>query len=247
MDSTTNSASGYTHDFLQHIVNGLPRFLGALVILLIGYIVAKALQTAVRSLLERAELNKHVHAGKGGNIIQRAIPDPTALVATVVYWVVFLFILSIAVSYLGIPALVEFIRGIYAYLPNVFAALLIFLVAGAVSAAIATLIVNTMGDTPTGKIVGSAAPVLVMTIATFMILNQLKIAPEIVNLTYGIVLGSIGLGMALAFGLGGRDVAGQMLQGIYEKSQAQKGQVTVDLKKGANNAKARANDLRDRL
>ena len=82
-----------------------------------------------------------------------------------------------------------------------------------------------MGDTPTGKVVGSVVPVLVMAIATFMILNQLQIAPEIVTITYGALIGGVFLAMALAFGLGGREVAGRMLADAYDKGQEQRGQV----------------------
>jgi hypothetical protein len=246
MQDRTDSASRYLDNFLQHIVSALPKFLGALVILLIGYLIAKAVAAAVHKLLETADLNRHVHAGKGGNFIQRAVPDPTGLLATIVYWVIFLFAVSIAVSALGIPFLVDFVRAIYGYLPNVLAAFLIFLVAGTISAGVATLVANTMGNTPTGKIVGAAAPTLVMVVAVFMILNQLKIAPAIVTITYAAILGSVALGMALAFGLGGRDVASRMLQDMYDKGQQQKGRIAGDFKHGANQAKRRADDLRER-
>jgi hypothetical protein len=89
-----------------------------------------------------------------------------------------------------------------------------------------------MGDTPTGKVVGSVVPVLVMAIATFMILNQLKIAPEIVTITYAALLGSAALAMALAFGLGGRDVAHRMLADAYERGQEQRGRIRRDMEIG---------------
>lgn len=246
MQDGVRSAGSYLSDFLAQIVNGLPKFIGFLIILLIAYMVAKALSAGVHKLLESARLNKRVHAGAGGNIIQRALPDPSSLIAKIVYWVIFFFGLSIAVSVLGIPALVDFVRAVYGYLPNVLAAFLIFLVAGGISGAIATLATNAMGNTPTGKIVATVAPVLVMVIAVFMILNQLKIAPEIVNITYSAILFSAALGLALAFGLGGRDVASKMLQDLYIKGQEQKDRVKSDFKQGAQNAKQKANNLRDR-
>ena len=247
MQERSESVSRYTENFLQNIVDGLPEFLGALAILIIGYFVAKAISAAVRKLLEATNLNQHVRSATGGSVIQKAIPNPSGLVSSVVYWLIFLFSISIAVSALGIPFLVDFISAIYGYLPNVLAAILIFLVASAISAGVVTLVTNTMGDTPTGKVVVAAAPVLVMVIAVFMILNQLKIAPAIVTITYAAILGAVALGMALAFGLGGRDVAGKMMQDLYEKGQQQqKGRVASDFKHGANKAKNRANDLRDR-
>jgi hypothetical protein len=169
----------------------------------------------LHNILGRAQLNQRLHSGTGGNFIQRALPNPQGLVASVTYWAIFLFAVSIAVSYLGIPALSQMIEGVYDYIPNVIAAILIFLVAGTVSGAVATLVANAMGDTPTGKAIGTAVPVVIMSIATFMILNQLKIAPAIVTITYATLLGSAGLAMALAFGLGGRDVAGAGCLAIF--------------------------------
>ncbi len=245
MREETNAAGEHLQTFLAQIVEALPRFLGALAILIIGYLIAKAIAAAVHNLLGRAQLNQRLHTGQGGNFIQRAFPNPQGLIATIVYWVIFLFAVSIAVSALGIPVLVDFVRAVYSYLPNVVAALLIFLVAGAVSTAVATLVVNAMGDTPTGKIVGTVAPTLIMIIATFMILNQLKIAEEIVNMTYGILLGGVALGLALAFGLGGRDVASRMLQDLYDRGQAAKGQAAADARTGAARARQKADDLRN--
>jgi hypothetical protein len=247
MQEQLNTTKDYFDRFIQHIIDGLPKFLGALLILLIGYLIAKAVAAGVRKLLQGAHLNEHIHAGHGGNIIQRAVPDPSGMIAKLAYWIVFLFSLSIAITALGIPGLVDMIRSIYGYLPNVIAAILIFLVAGAVSAGVITLVTNTMGDTPTGKIVASAGPVVVMSLAVFMILNQLKIAPAIVTITYGAIVGSAALGMALAFGLGGREVAARMLEGLYQKGQENKDAIKNDFRSGARNARQKAGNVRGKM
>jgi hypothetical protein len=103
-----------------------------------------------------------------------------------------------------------------------------------------------MGDTPTGKLVASVVPVLIMAIATFMILNQLQIAPEIVTITYAVLLGSLGLGMALAFGLGGRETAAQLVSGAYDKGQEQKGQVKQDMRVGKERGQQQAQQAKDK-
>lgn len=245
MQQTSKSVGDYVSDFFTKIVSGLPAFLGALAILIIGYFIAKAVAAAVHNLLGRAQLNQRLHAGTGGNFIQKAVPNPMGLIASVVYWIIFFFAVSLAVSVLGIPVLVDFVRAVYSYLPNVLAALLIFMVAGTVATAVVTLVTNAMGDTPTGKIVATGTPIIIMGIAGFMILNQLKIAPEIVTITYAAIVGSVALGMALAFGLGGRDVAGRMLDDLYEKGRANKGRLAADARTGANRVRSKAEDLRD--
>jgi hypothetical protein len=151
------------------------------------------------------------------------------------------------VSALKIPALTTFVSAIYSYLPNVIAAVIIFVIAGAIAGAVAALVAKTMGDTPTGKLVGSIAPLLIMAIATFMILNQLQIAPAIVTITYAVLLGSLGLGMALAFGLGGRETAAQLVSGAYDKGQEQKGQVKRDMELGKQRGQQQAEQAKENV
>ena len=179
-----------------------------------------------------------MHSGSVGQYVNKAAPDlsPSRIIGAIAFWFIFLGALSIAVSQLGIAALNTFVQAIAAYLPNVIAAVLIFVIAGVIAAAVGGLVARTMGDTPTGKIVGSVVPVLVMAIATFMILNQLQIATEIVTITYAALIGGVFLAMALAFGLGGREVAGQMLGDAYTKGQEHKGQVKHDMQTGKDRA-----------
>jgi Conserved TM helix len=219
---------------LDSLVGFLPRLIGFLLVLVIGWIVARVVKAAITKALQKVGLDRALHSGATGQYVDRVAPDtsPSRLIGALAFWFIFLGALAIAVSQLGIAALDNFVAAIGAYLPNVIAAVLIFVVAGAIAAAIAGLVARTMGDTPTGKVVGSVAPVLVMAIATFMILNQLQIAPEIVTLTYGLLLGAAALAMALAFGLGGRDVASRMLEDAYEKGQEQRAQVRRDLEIG---------------
>jgi hypothetical protein len=84
-----------------------------------------------------------------------------------------------------------------------------------------------------------------MTIATFMILDQLKIAEDIVVITYAALLGAIALGTALAFGLGGRDVAREMLVNAYEKGQENKDRFKRDLDEGMQRARAEAESVKE--
>ena len=225
----------------------IPKLIGFLIVLAIGYIVAKIVKKLVVTLLEKVGLDKAMHSGSVGDYVNKAAPDfsPSKVIGTIAFWFIFLGAISIAVSQLGIPALNTFVASIAGYLPNVIAALLIFVIAGVIAAAIGGLVARTMGDTPTGKIVGSVVPVLVMAIATFMILNQLQIAPEIVTITYASLIGGVFLAMALAFGLGGREVAGQMLGDAYDKGRDNKGQVKDDMRTGRARAQRDAEQVKD--
>jgi small-conductance mechanosensitive channel len=137
----------------------------------------------------------------------------------------------------------DLVHSVWAYIPNVLAALLIFIVASLIAGAIVTLINRTTGDTPTGGIVRAVAPVLVMAIAAFMILDQLKIATNIVVITYAALVGAVALGMALAFGLGGRDVAGRLLENAYSKGLEVKDDVRRDVRTGVERGKTAPDEL----
>jgi small-conductance mechanosensitive channel len=223
----------------------IPELIAALLILIIGYIVAKVVGNLLSRLLQRAGLDRTLTSGQGGRYVSRLTRSPSGLLGRVAFWAIFLGAISLAVTALGINALTDFVAAIFAYLPNVIAALLIFLVAGALAAAVGALVARTMGDTPTGKIVGSIAPLLIMAIAAFMILDQLKIAEDIVRITYLALMGGLALALALAFGLGGRDVAARMLEGAYAKGQESREQVRRDLQQGRERAQEDLSRARD--
>ena len=214
----------------------IPELIAALLILVIGYFVAKIIAGVITKLLQRGGVDRTLTEGQGGQFVSRLTNSPAHLIGRIAFWVLFIGVISLAVSVLGIEALTNFVGAIFAYLPNVLAALLIFLVAGAIAAAVAALVGRTMGDTPTGKVVASVAPVIIMAIAAFMILDQLKIAEDIVRITYMALMGGLALALALAFGLGGRDVAGRMLEGAYQAGQSSREQVRRDVQKGKQQA-----------
>jgi Conserved TM helix len=206
---------------IDDLVGFLPRLVGFLLILLIGYLVAKALQKGVALALEKVGTDRALASGSTATYVERVVPDtsPSRLIGNVVFWFVLLGALSIAITSLGINALNDFLADVFTYLPNVVAAILIFVVAGAVAGWLGRTASRLMGDTPMGKLAATALPVLVMAVAVFMILNQLRIATDIVTITYAALLGAVALGMALAFGLGGRDVASRMLEDAYRRGQ----------------------------
>lgn len=178
-------------------------------------------------------------------MVSKVTSSPSRLLGTIAFWAILLSAVSLAASVLHIKALTAFVGAIWGYLPNVVAALAIFIIAGLIATAVSTLAGRVMGDTGIGRVVATGVPILVMTIATFMILEQLKIAPAIVTITYAALLGAIALGSALAFGLGGREVAARMLEGAYTNVQQNKDEWKRDLDQGMSRAKDEVSDLRD--
>lgn len=233
---------------LDDLVGFLPRLIGFLIVLLIGYLVAKALQKLVALALERVGADRALRSGAGGAYVQRLAPDVSAseVIGRVVFWFIFLGALSIAISSLGLAVLNDFVADVFNYLPNVIAAILILVLAVPIAGGLAKLADRAFGDTPTGKLMTTAAPALVMGIAVFMVLNQLRIAPDIVTITYAALMGAVALGAALAFGLGGRDVASRMLEEAYRRGQAERARSRGEPERGTPSTPATAHEDRPR-
>jgi hypothetical protein len=212
---------------LDEFVGFLPRLVGFLIILLVGWLIARVVKAVVVKALQGVGVDRALQGGSAGPYVDRVLPDArvSEVVGTIVFWFLFLGALAIAVSQLGISALDNFLQAIAAYLPNVVVAIFIFVLAGALASAVSRVLARTAGDTPMGKVVSVAAPILIMGIATFMILDQLRIAPAIVEVTYIALIGSVALGAALAFGLGGRDVAGRLLEESYTQARRERERV----------------------
>ena len=116
---------------IDDLIGFLPRLIGFLLILLIGYLVAKALGKLVALALEKVGTDRALESGASGTYVQRVMPDvsPSDLIGRVVFWFVFLGALSIAIASLGVNALNNFLADVFSYLPNVVAAILIFVIA----------------------------------------------------------------------------------------------------------------------
>lgn len=246
MEDSQNTIEKGFDRLVEGIFNWLPQFLGALLIVFIGHLIAKTLARLVRAGLNSLSLDKRMQDATGGNTLQRAVPSPTTLIAKITYWLIFIGAISLGATVLGIDALNRLIAAVYGFVPQALAALAIFLIGSAIAAGVTGLVNNTMGHTPTGKLLESIAPVIVMGLTIFMILDQLNVAPVIVTITYAALVGSVALASALAFGLGGRDVASRMLEATYEKGQANIDQARQDFSVGKERAVKKARQAKSR-
>jgi len=200
----------------------LPNLLGCLVLLIIGFIIAKLVAGLVRKATEKAGLDRHLAETNSGRFVENLMPGASAAraIGLVIFWLVFGFFLVAAAGALQLPAVTTFMNRVLAYLPNVVVAILIFVIAALVAGAVARGASRVMGENPMGQIVAAVAPALIMVLAMFMILEQLNIAEEIVEIAFAATMGALALGLALAFGLGGRPVAERLLEDAYRKGRS---------------------------
>lgn len=209
---------------MDSLIGFLPNLLGALLLLLIGFIIAKLIQAVTRKALESIGLDRHLAGSDANQYVERVMPGASAAngISRVVFWLVFAFFIFSAIAVLGIPELTGFMDNVLLYLPNIIVAILIFVVAALLAGGVAAAASRLMGDRPMGKIVAAVAPAVIMVIAMFMILQQLHIAEEIVQIAFAATMGALALGLALAFGLGGRGVAERLLEEAYRKGQEER-------------------------
>jgi Mechanosensitive ion channel, conserved TM helix len=206
---------------LDSLIAFIPNLVGCLIILVVGYLIARLAKLAVTKLLETVGLDRALRGSQAGTYVERVSPGarPSRLVGVVAFWFIFIYAIAAAVGALKIPALTNFMANVQNYLPNIIAAVLILVIGVALAGAAGGLVDRIMGDTPGGRMARAISPTLILAIVVFMVLNQLKIAPAIVTATYVALVGMLAVAGALAFGLGGRELAGDMMRDAYDSSR----------------------------
>ncbi len=196
-------------------------------------------------VLEKVGVDKALHGSSAGPYVERVSPDahPSRLIGSVAFWFIFIYAIAAAVGALKIPSLTNFMANVQNYLPNVIAAVLIFVIGAAIAGAVGGFAQKLMGDTPTGRVARAVGPGLILAIVVFMVLTQLKIAPAIVTATYIALIGMLALAGALAFGFGGREIAHDLLDNAYGSAKDNKDQVKQDMQTGRDRAQQQAQQV----
>jgi small-conductance mechanosensitive channel len=207
---------GPLQNALSTFLSYIPQLIGAVVILIIGYIVAKVLQAVVGRVLQAVGFDGWMEKGGIKQFFDRAETNqtPHSILGKLVFWFVFIIALTMAADALGIPQVSAVLGQLIAYIPNIIAAILILILAALLANFVSGIV---RGATGSG-LLASVARYAIIVYAAFAALTQLGIAVQLTANTFLILLGSIGLAVALAFGIGGRDVANDILQKAYGRS-----------------------------
>lgn len=206
----------------------IPRLFGALVVLLLGFVVAKLLDTLLSKLLAKLGLDR-LMAGTGLTkmLARIGIQVPVStLIGKIVYWFILLVFLVSAADSLGLQRVSATLDVFALYLPKVFGAALVLL-AGVLLAQLVNGLVRGAADSVGLDYAGSLgriAQAMVIIISISVAIGQLEVKTDLLNTVIAIVLISIGLAAALALGLGSREIAGQILAGIYVRELYEVGQ-----------------------
>ena len=214
----------------EQIITFVPKLLGFLAILIIGYFVAKLLARIVDSLLERIGFDKWVERGALKTALERSNFDASDILSVVTFWAVFLIALQLAFGVFGPNPVSDLIEGIIAYLPNLFAAVVILVIVAALAKVVTDLLSAALGSVAGGEWIARGAGLAILVIGIFAALSQLEIAPAIVNgLFYALLAIVVGVAI-VAFGGGGIQTA----RGYWERVSRRAEMKATEIKQEAD-------------
>ena len=233
---------------LAMFLSAIPKVIGFLVILIIGWIIAGALAGVVGNLLRAVKFNELAQRSGISGFIQNMgmHTDASGFVATAVRWFVRLIVLVVAFDALGLPAVSQVLQQLLLWLPNLIVAMMILVIGGLAANALAGLIRGATAQAGLGNpgLLSNIARVAVWAFAVIVAVNQIGIATELVNTLFMGFVGALALAAGLAFGLGGRDTAGQIVQRWYQGAQEAQPRLAQAAQAAQQQAQAGAEDLR---
>jgi len=198
---------------------------GAVFILVIGWIISAAIGKLITELLRKLKFNQLFERGGWQEALNRADikVDAAEFIGAIFKWVLIIVFLMVASEILGFVQFTNFLNGVLAYLPNVIVAVLIFAVTVVVADIVEKIVKAGVGGAKIGyaQLAGSVAKWAIWIFAILAILRQLLIVPQLIDILFGaLVYGLVAflvLAFGLSFGLGGRDVAAGVLQDLSRK------------------------------
>jgi small-conductance mechanosensitive channel len=206
---------------LTRILAYLPVLFGVLVILIVGWLIAKAIRGIIDWLLKVVRFDTLADKAGISEVLRKGDLKVTAreVVSGIVYWLIIIMVLVMAVDALGLPKTSDVLASLFAYVPKVIAALLVLVVAMFLASFVSGIVRTAAGNAklPKPEILAGISRWAIIIFAVTIALEQLGIAPLLVTATFNIILGGIVLALALAFGLGGKDAAAKYLDELKKK------------------------------
>jgi len=200
----------------------VPAIFGAIIILVVGWMLAKLVEAIVIRVLKAVRLDiASDKAGIANVLAQGDIKiSLSELIGGIVYWLIVLVVVATTLDALNLKIASELISRLAEYVPNILAAIFILIIGTFLANFIATII-RTAGSNAglkNAKFMSQIAQVILVVFTTIIAIEQLKIATTLLILAVNIILISIGVGIALAFGLGCKDIAGKFMQDVINKA-----------------------------
>ena len=209
---------------LRQLWEFIPGLLAAAVLLIAGYVVAKLAQRTVARLLRAIRLNQMVRTGTAFQGLDHAAAhvNPTRLIATLAFWVVMFIAMLVAADALGVDSVAQVFSQMVSYIPSVIASIVVVIIAIVLGDFVGGLIMASAGALHGGALLARAGKGGVVLLGIFMALQELGVGTEIVTSAFAIVFCAVALALALSFGLGNRELAGEVTRTWYDRWRAER-------------------------
>lgn len=210
-----------SQQFLNEIATSLPKIIGALFIFLIGWIIAKLIKKAIVKLLQLIKLNKLSEKVGIEKFLKEGGVKTTAvdLIGSLFYWIIMLTVILAVLNSLQLNSAKELFNSIILFIPNILVAIIILLIGLYVARFISTVLSSSLKNMKdkTAELIEKITYYSIVIFTVFLVLGQLKIAQDIITNAFTLVFGAFCLAFGIAFGLGGKDFASDILKNIRER------------------------------
>jgi hypothetical protein len=203
------------HELARGFAHYLPRLIVMLILAFVGWLIAYAVKVIVRSILHLIKFDKFSeNTGASQLLSKAALPTAAEVLSRFVFWVTWLGFILLGVSVLGILGLQEQVGRFFIFLPRLFAAMFI-LFFGLLSASFfsrAALLAAVNANMRSARIISMAVRSIIVVFVFSVVFEELGIAEQTMLVAFGIAFGALMLGLAIAFGIGGRNLAQRFLE-----------------------------------
>jgi hypothetical protein len=218
-------------DIARSFAHFLPRLIVMLVLALVGWIIAYVVRALLRSILRLIKFDKlSENAGASQLLNKAALPSATEVVSRFVFWVAWLGFILLGISVLGILGLQEQIARFFLFLPRLFVAMFVLffglLAASFFSRAVLLAAVN--ANMPSGRVLSVAVRSVIIIFVLSIVFEELGLAEQTMLLAFGIAFGALMLGLSIAFGMGGRDLARRFLEKRIRRGKTEENEENED-------------------
>jgi mechanosensitive ion channel-like protein len=203
------------HELARDFAHFLPRLIVLLILAFLGWVIAYVAKVVLRSILRLINFDKlSENAGASQLLTKADLPSATEVLSRFVFWVAWLGFILLGVSVLGILGLQEQIARFFLFLPRLFVALFILFV-GLLAASFfarAALLAAVNANVPSPRVLSLAIRSIIIVFVLSIAFEELGLAEQTMLVAFGIAFGALMLGLAIAFGIGGRDLAQRFLE-----------------------------------
>jgi len=215
------------HELARDFAHFLPRLIVMLILAFLGWLIAYVAKVVLRSILRLIKFDKLSENAGASQLLNKAdLPSATEVLSRFVFWVAWLGFILLGVSVLGILGLQEQIAKFFLFLPRQFVALFIMFF-GLLAASFfsrAALLAAVNANVPSPRVLSLAVRSIIVVFVLSIAFEELGLAEQTMLVAFGIAFGALMLGLAIAFGIGGRDLAKRFLEKKFVRSKHEEGE-----------------------